>query len=100
MDQLQFPVFTRYHSQADGGAIIERVQDAEPYMDRANGLRQIGAVGSSEVKHAAHFPAVLVERYIDTNGITFEEFIANPEHVKRMCNDPALAAFRVWEGKV
>ena len=32
-------------------------------------------------------------------GISFSEFIANPEHARSMLNDPALAAFRVWEGQ-
>lgn len=28
------------------------------------------------------------------------EFMVNPTHIRRMLSDPALSAFRVWEGKV
>lgn len=54
-----------------------------------------GVTGSKDMPHLAEFPAAVVEAYINTNGITFAEWMNNPVHVRRMLNDPALAAFRV-----
>jgi hypothetical protein len=51
------------------------------------------------MRHAARFPMVVVERYCNEKGITFEEWMSNPEHAKAMLNDSALSAFRVWEGR-
>ncbi|MNO09311.1 hypothetical protein D3C81_2323950 [compost metagenome] len=52
------------------------------------------------MKHAASIPFVIIEDYCNKHEITFHECIANKEHMRRMLNDPDLAAFRVWKGKV
>jgi hypothetical protein len=89
---------TRLHF-ADGLMAVERVQDCAPIVERcralANETEQRG-----EMRLAARLPDVVVERYCNDNGITFGEFVGNPEHVRRVCNDPALAAFRVWPGRI
>jgi hypothetical protein len=86
--------------EEDGKTIFERVQDCDPIAERAKALHNEGLHGSSEMKLAASLPMVLVERYCNDNGITFREFLNGQEHIKRMCNDPALSHFRVWPGKV
>ncbi|MEK8025015.1 hypothetical protein [Pseudaquabacterium rugosum] len=91
-------VATRYHA-ADGVVAIERAQDCTPIAEHCAALRQAGATGGADMRHAASLPAVVVERYINDKGITFAEFLRDPEHARTMLNDPALAAFRVWEGK-
>ncbi len=90
---------TRYHVGDSGTAVIERVQDCAPIAEHATRLRLEGVHGDSEMRHAARFPAVIVERYCNDRGITFEEWMRDKSHVRTMLNDPALAAFRVWEGK-
>lgn len=90
---------TRIHDVGDG-LVFERVQDVEPILDFTKAMRQIGDVGSSEMRHAASLPMVLVENYCNTNGITFAEFMSNTTHVNYMLNDPALRSFRIWEGRV
>ena len=92
-------ILTRVH-ESDNGLTVERVQDVEPIMLGCHDRRTAGAVGSSEMRHAASLPMVLVEAYCNEKGIQFSEFMANPVHAKAMLNDPALAAFRVWEGRV
>jgi hypothetical protein len=92
-------VQTRMHEE-DGKTIFERVQDCDPIADRTKSLHNEGLHGSSEMKHAASLPFVLVERYCNDNGITFHEFCNGQDHIRRMLNDPALAAFRIWPGKV
>lgn len=84
----------------DGNLITGTVQDCTPILERAQALHREGQHGSSEMKHAASFPAVLVEKYCNDNGITFHEFMNGKEHVKRMLNDPSLSYFRIWAGKV
>jgi hypothetical protein len=49
---------------------------------------------------AASIPVVLVERYLNTHGITLGELGKSQEHQKRLLNDPALAHFRIWKGRV
>lgn len=92
-------LITRMH-EIDGGFAIETVQDVEPVLDLTHGLRQVGAVGSSEMRHAASLPMVVVETYCNASGITLQEFLTDSVHVRTMLNDPALKAFRIWEGRI
>lgn len=92
-------VISKLHLNGDN-AILNRIQDVEPVIQYAKDARSIGATGSSEMRHAARVPAVLVESYCNRNGITMHEFMANDDHVSRLLNDPAIAPFRIWQGKV
>jgi hypothetical protein len=49
---------------------------------------------------AASIPMVLVERYLNDHAISLQELGRSPEHQKRLLNDPALAHFRIWKGRV
>jgi hypothetical protein len=86
----------------DGDNYIERrSQDIEPIIETVKTLQNANAFGSSEMRHAAKIPTSVIENYIKANGIKFEEFMANPEiHGPRLLNDPALAGFRIWKGRV
>lgn len=88
-------VSTKFHWDADGKVLIERVQDCTPILERATRLRNEGKHGSKEMRHVAHFPAVVVERYCNLNGISFHEFLANNVHIERMIADRDLSGFRV-----
>jgi len=92
-------VITRLH-EADGTIGIERVQDVEPHLRFAHAQRVAGDVGSPEMRHAASIPMVLVEAYCNDRGITFDHFMTDPAHIRSMLNDPALAEFRIWRGRV
>lgn len=85
----------------DGDLTVERAQDVEPILDLAKAAHNEGLnVTGQGDKWAACFPAVIVENYCNRNGITFAQWMQEPYHVKVMLNDPALAAFRPWKGKV
>ena len=84
----------------DGNVTFERVQDCTAIAEHAQALHKEGHHGSNDMRHVASIPMVMVEKYINDKGISFEEFMANRVHIKAMVNDPALAAFRVWGGKV
>lgn len=45
-------------------------------------------------------PEVLVIEYMSRNGINFEEFCGNQDHMKRFLEDPAISHFRIWKGRI
>lgn len=84
----------------DGNLITGTVQDCTPIVQEATRKRNEGEHGSSDMRHAASFPAVVVEKYCNDSGITFAEFMEDRAHIRRMLNDPALSYFRIWEGRL
>jgi len=93
-------VQTRFLEGADHKFAIHRTQDVAPIVDYAKGMNAAGLGNGKDMKHAAEIPMVVVENYLARTGITFHEFCNSQEHVKALVNDPALAAFRIWEGRV
>lgn len=63
-------------------------------------MRAIGATGTKDWKVAASVPGFFVQKYINDNGITFREFMRDEAHINRFLADPALAHFRIWQGRV
>jgi hypothetical protein len=90
---------TNLHAQGDK-LIVENVQDCTPIAEYAKARQREGHHGSSEMRLAASLPLVMVEKYCNDNKISFAEWSADKSHIKRMLNDPALAHFRVWPGRV
>ena len=79
---------------------VGRFQDCDAIANFTRTKHNEGIHGSSDMKHAASIPFVMVEKYCNDSGIEFSEFMQNPVHMRRMLNDPALSAFRIWPGKV
>ena len=75
-------------------------QDCEPILEYAKARQKEGHHGSKDMRFAASVPAVIVERYLNDHAITMQEFFRSPEHQRRLLNDPALAGFRIWPGRV
>lgn len=90
---------TRFHLH-DGNLTVERFQDCTSIAEHAKKLHNEGLHGSSDFKHAAKIPFVMIEAYCNNNNVTFAEFMQGKEHIKSMLNDPALAHFRIWKGRV
>ena len=84
----------------DDKLIHGTVQDCDPILEDAKARNRAGMHGTSEMKHAARFPLVAVEKYCNEKGITLEEWNNNPHHIRTMLNDSALSYFRIWEGAV
>lgn len=84
----------------DGNVISQTSQDCTPIAEFAKAQHNAGYHGSSEVKHAASIPLVIVEKYCNENGVSFPEFMANPAHIRRVVMNPDNAAFRIWPGKI
>jgi hypothetical protein len=85
---------------SDGYLTTGTVQDCTAIAEQMKAMHNSGDFGSSDMRYAGRIPNVFVEKYCNDNGITFHEFMTNREHVKRLINDPALADFRVYKGRV
>ena len=84
----------------DGALKVGRFQDCTPIAEFTKAKHRAGEFGSSDFKYAAKLPYVMIEAYCNNRGITFSDFMGGSEHIKAMLNDPALADFRVWKGRV
>ncbi|MDB5541979.1 MAG: hypothetical protein JWQ89_3706 [Devosia sp.] len=84
----------------DGKLITGTVQDCTPILEDARARQNAGFVGTSELKHAARLPDVVIERYCNQTGVAYDELWTNPVHFRRMLSDPDLSGFRIWTGRV
>lgn len=91
---------TTYHDHGDEGAVITRQQYVADIVDDCKARHNQGAHGSSDFKHVARVPAIVVEHYCNVNKIKLGEFARNPEHWRRLLNDPAFSDLRIWPGKI
>lgn len=84
------------------GLVIQREQTGiVDHIDYCQARQNEGFHGpASDFKLRASIPAILVEHYCKTAGISLHEFMTNREHVKRMVNDPDLAYFRIAPGRM
>lgn len=83
-----------------GNLVTGTTQDCTPILEAAKLAHNEGRHGSSEMRLAASIPRVIIDKYLNDNGITMHEFGVSKEHKRRLLNDPALAYFRVWPGRV
>ena len=98
VDGLQTSVHR--HNDGNGTITFETKQDVGAILEDAKRRSIEGSTGSSEMKHAARIPLIVVDKYCNDHGITFHEFQGNKEHIRRVLTDPALAHFRIWKGAI
>lgn len=91
---------TTSFAEHDGKVFIGQSQDCTPIAERAKALHNVGAFGSSEMKHAAEIPEVILNKYMNEHGVSYAELMSNPVHIKRICNDPDNKMFRIWPGRL
>jgi hypothetical protein len=84
----------------DGKMFVGRSQDCSPIAEDAKRRHNAGEYGSSDMKHAARIPNVIIEQYMNENGVSFAEVLGNPQHMKRIVEDPKNSAFRIWKGRL
>ena len=84
----------------DGALISSTTQDVEPILEHCKARSREGKHGADDMKLAASIPFVIIERYLNDNNITLHEFSGSADHKSRLLNDPALAHFRIWPGRV
>lgn len=72
----------------------------EPILEFCKAQHNAGFHGSSEMRHVAEVPYIVVEQYCAKNGITMHEFVCNPQHQRRLLEDPNNSLFRIWKGRL
>jgi hypothetical protein len=92
-------VMSRLVLQGDD-LIASTTQDCVPIAERAKEMHLTGQHGSKDMRLAASIPFVMIEAYLTRHNLTLNEFQRDKSHIRAMVNDPALAHFRVWPGKV
>lgn len=80
--------------------VIHREQDVAGIIDHAKARHNEGHHGFKDFKHAMVLPELVVENYCTVNQITSRDFWGNPEHLRRIMNDPAFKDLRTWPGRV
>lgn len=75
-------------------------QDCTAIANDAKARHNEGLYGSSDVKHVARLPQVIVEKYCNDNKIKLNEFMGDPVHIKRLVMNPDNAMFRIWPGNL
>lgn len=91
---------TTSFAEHDGKIFIAQTQDCTAIAERAKALHNAGEFGSSEMRHAATIPDVILEKYMNEHHVTYAELMTNPEHFRRICNDPDNKMFRIWPGRI
>lgn len=84
----------------DGVMSVLHTQDCNAIADHCKARHNEGHHGSSDMRFAGTIPEVFVLKYMNDNALTYAEVMQGTEHIKRMMNDPALAHFRVWKGRL
>lgn len=87
-----------HYIEAEDRLVIERVQDVEPYLDKAKAESENTQNG--DFRKAGIIPFVALEAWLRVKGITFSDFMRDRSLCKRLLNDPDLSKFRVWKGRV
>lgn len=82
------------------GLVIERTENVRDVLELSKAMHNEGLHGHKEMPLYANVPGVLIEDYCNRNGVTFADFMGDQAHVRRFLNDPAIAHFRVWPGRV
>lgn len=90
---------TTYKTEGDR-LYVGRSQDCTQIAEYAKAAHNEGLHGSSEMRHAAKIPLVIVEKYCNDRGITFEEFMGSESHLKAVVENPDNKMFRIWPGKL
>jgi len=87
-------------AEQDGKLFISRAQDCTPIAEDAKRRHNAGEFGTGDMRHAARIPNVVIEQYMNDNGVSFAEVMCNPQHMKRIVEDPKNSAFRIWKGRL
>lgn len=63
-------------------------------------LHNEGRHGSKEMRYYGEVTPFMLQKYCDKNGVTWDQAMQNPEHFRRILNDPENSDMRVWKGRI
>lgn len=80
---------------------IASEQDCEPIIKEIERIKQVtdGRGNTSLGYFVGRIPDEIVKGYMREQGVSFEEFIKDETHVKRILNNPDFKKFRIFEGR-
>lgn len=93
-------VSTVVHLNGDGQIVTGTEQDCAPIVENVKDLKAHGELGSSDMRHVARVPFVVVEKFCNERGISFREFMISDVEKSAFLNSPDFKLLRVWEGRV
>lgn len=76
------------------------MDDLHAVADHCKALRSAGLNGDRDMRKLAVIPGIIIQQYMNENGVSYAEFMRNPVHANKMLNDRALSGFRTHEGRV
>jgi hypothetical protein len=90
----------KYIDGGDSGLVIERTQYVAGIIDNNKRMRNEGYTGRNGYTLVGSIPTSIVDAYCATNKITLREFLQNPDHKKRLLNNPDFSDLRVYQGTI
>lgn len=90
----------RSYFEEDGQLKIVHYEDVTAVLESCKARHNQGIHGHKETRHLAQVPASVVEKYCETRGVSYREFVRDKAHMKVILNDPDLRGFRIYPGRV
>jgi hypothetical protein len=59
-----------------------------------------GYTGTKDMRYLGEVTPMMLQTYCDKTGVKWHEAMQNPEHFRRILNDPENSYMRVWRGRV
>lgn len=81
-------------------ALFVDMDQLKAHADWCQARQKEGLTEVHGMRILGEIPGEFVEAYCNKNGVTFQEWMQNPEHARIMLRDPALAHFRIHPGKI
>jgi hypothetical protein len=78
----------------------ESLDDLEHVRKYCQHMRDTYQWGPPHMRNYGVIPNIFVQMYMNVNNVSYGDFSRNPEHSKRLLNDPALRDFRIYPGRV
>lgn len=74
--------------------------DEKAIVDAVQAKHNAGHFGTKDMRYLGEVTPLMLQKYCDKNGVTWDAAMANPEHFRRILNDPENSYMRVWKGRV
>ena len=99
---LQFETMTANEVEYDHeqGVIVHHTEWFPGLLDTVKHLHNTGQWGPLDMRVLMHIPGVVIEAWCNQQRIAFDDFTRDEAIRRRFLNDPDLAAFRVYKGRV
>lgn len=92
---------TFHYDESTDTAVIKSVQDVEPILEaNKRAFNDSGGYKSEVMNHKARIPEVIALKWCNDNGVKYQEFLSDPNIMRRFLNDPDNKAWLTRPGRV